>query len=208
MNENQGKTLVQHSYVRPTLLPFSMRARSQTATSAANLLNSRTLVSSSVVHLFTISSNVLPLSMDGGGIATTGPAVLGVIVLAAAAGVVVVELVVAGLPIFPDPKILLVALVVEAPLSPVAAGLPKTPDPKILILASVVEALAVEVPLSPVAAGLPKIPDPKILLVALAVEALVVEVPPSPVAVDVPPKSPVFTLGVANRKEVSTFPDS
>ena len=63
-----------------TLLPFSMRARSQTATSAANRLNSRTLVSSSVVHLFRISSSVLPLSMDGGGIATTGPAVLDVVV--------------------------------------------------------------------------------------------------------------------------------
>ena len=66
-----------------TLLPFSMRARSQTATSAANRLNSRTLVSSSVVHLFTISSSVLPLSIDGGGIATTGPAVVVVVVLAA-----------------------------------------------------------------------------------------------------------------------------
>ena len=66
-----------------TLLPFSIRARSQTATSAANLLNSLTLVSSSVVHLFTISSSVLPLSIDGGGIATTGPVVLGAVVLAA-----------------------------------------------------------------------------------------------------------------------------
>ena len=61
-----------------------MRARSQTATSAANLLNSLTLVSSSVVHLFTISSNVLPLNIDGGGIATTGPAVLGAAVVLAA----------------------------------------------------------------------------------------------------------------------------
>ena len=60
-----------------------MRARSQTATSAANLLNSFTLVSSSVVHLFTISSSVLPLSIDGGGIATTGPVVLDVVVLVA-----------------------------------------------------------------------------------------------------------------------------
>jgi hypothetical protein len=51
------------------------------------LLNSRTLVSSSVVHLFTISSSVLPLSMDGGGIATTGgPAVLVVVVVAAILG--------------------------------------------------------------------------------------------------------------------------
>ena len=73
-----------HQKFRPTLLPFSMRARSQTATSAANLLNSRTLVSSSVVHLFMISSSDLPLSIDGGGIATTGAAaVLGVVVLAA-----------------------------------------------------------------------------------------------------------------------------
>ena len=67
-----------------------MRARSQTATSAANLLKSRTLVSSSVVHLFTISSSVLPLSMDGGGIATTGWAAVlgvGVVVLAALLGI-------------------------------------------------------------------------------------------------------------------------
>ena len=115
------------------------------------------------------------------------------------------ELVVAGLLKIPDPKILLVALMVEAlavevPLSPVAAGLP---DPKILLVALVVEALAVEIPLSPIAAGLPKIPDPKMLLVALVVEA-----PLSPVAADVPPKSPLLTLDAANRKKVSTFPDS
>ena len=59
-----------------------------------------------------------------------------------------------------------------------------------------------------VVAGLLKIPDPKILLVALVVEALAVEVPLSPVAADAPPKSPLFTLGVANRKKVSVFPDS
>ena len=59
-----------------------MRARSQTATSAANLLNSLTFVSSSFVHLFTISSSVLPLSIEGGGIATTGPDVV-VVVLGA-----------------------------------------------------------------------------------------------------------------------------
>ena len=85
---------------------------------------------------------------------------------AVAAGVVVVELVVAGLPKIPDPKILLVelvvgALAVEVLLSPVAAVLPKVPDPKILLVAIVVEALAVEVLLSPVAAVLPKVPDPK-----------------------------------------------
>ena len=50
-----------------TLLPFSISARSHTATSLANLLNSRTCVSRSADHLLTISSIVLPLSMDGGG---------------------------------------------------------------------------------------------------------------------------------------------
>lgn len=49
-----------------------MRARSHTATSLANLLNSRTWVSRSVDHLFTISSMVFPRSMDGGATATTG----------------------------------------------------------------------------------------------------------------------------------------
>jgi hypothetical protein len=55
-----------------TLYPLSIKARSQTATSPANLLNSRTWVSSSVDHLLTISSMVLPLSIDGGGTATMG----------------------------------------------------------------------------------------------------------------------------------------
>lgn len=50
-----------------TLLLFSIRARSQTETSLANLVNSRTCVSNSEVHLLTISSIVLPLSIDGGG---------------------------------------------------------------------------------------------------------------------------------------------
>lgn len=49
-----------------TLLPFSMRERSHTATSLANLLNSRTWLSSSADHLFTISSIVFPRNMDGG----------------------------------------------------------------------------------------------------------------------------------------------
>lgn len=53
-----------------TLLPFSIKARSHTATSPANLLNSRTCTSSSDDHLFTISSMVFPLSADGGGTAT------------------------------------------------------------------------------------------------------------------------------------------
>jgi len=44
-----------------------MSARSHTATSPANLWNSRTWVSRSVDHLLTISSIVLPLSIDGGG---------------------------------------------------------------------------------------------------------------------------------------------
>ena len=57
-----------------TLLPFSMSARSQTATSLANLLNSRTWVSSSVDHLFTISSIDFPRSMDGGATVTAPPA--------------------------------------------------------------------------------------------------------------------------------------
>lgn len=52
---------------RLTLLLFSMSARSHTATSVANWLNSRTWVSNSVVQRFTISSIVLPLRMDGGG---------------------------------------------------------------------------------------------------------------------------------------------
>ena len=50
-------------------MPFSMSARSQTATSLANLLNSRTCVSSSVDHRFTISSIVFPRSIDGGATA-------------------------------------------------------------------------------------------------------------------------------------------
>jgi hypothetical protein len=90
-----SRAIVIYQKSEPTLLPFSMRARSQTATSAANLLKSRTLVSSSVVHLFTISSRVLPLSMDGRGIATTGgaavlsvgAAVLGVVVLVGLLGI-------------------------------------------------------------------------------------------------------------------------
>lgn len=49
-----------------TLLPFSIRTRSQTDTSAANLLNSRTLVSKSEVHLLIISSKDLPFSIEGG----------------------------------------------------------------------------------------------------------------------------------------------
>lgn len=53
--------------LRLTLFPFSIRARSQTATSPANLLNSRTWASRSADHLFTISSIVLPLSIEGGG---------------------------------------------------------------------------------------------------------------------------------------------
>lgn len=55
-----------------TLVPFSMRARSHTATSLAYLLNSRTCTSRSEDHLLTISSIVLPLRADGGGTATTG----------------------------------------------------------------------------------------------------------------------------------------
>ena len=51
-----------------TLLPFSTRARSHTATSPANLLNSLTCTSNSDDHLLTISSIVLPLSADGGAI--------------------------------------------------------------------------------------------------------------------------------------------
>lgn len=50
-----------------TLLLFSMRARSHTATSPANLLNSFTWLSRSADHLLTISSMVLPRSIDGGG---------------------------------------------------------------------------------------------------------------------------------------------
>lgn len=53
-----------------TLLPFSIKARSHTATSPANLLNSRTCTSNSDDHLFTISSMVFPLSADGGGTTT------------------------------------------------------------------------------------------------------------------------------------------
>jgi hypothetical protein len=55
-----------------TLCPFSIRARSHTATSPANLLNSRTWVSRSADHLLTISSIVLPLSIEGGGTVTMG----------------------------------------------------------------------------------------------------------------------------------------
>lgn len=54
-------------YFKRTLFPFSIRARSHTATSPANLLNSLTCVSRSVDHRLTISSIVLPLSIDGGG---------------------------------------------------------------------------------------------------------------------------------------------
>lgn len=64
-------------------------------------------------------------------------------------------------------------------LSPVAAG-----------------AVVVEV----VVAGFPKGPDPKIEPVALVVDALAVGVPFSPGAVVVPPKSPLFSLGVATKK--------
>ena len=49
-----------------------MSARSQTATSAANLLNSLTWASRSEVHRLMISSNVLPLSTEGGATATAG----------------------------------------------------------------------------------------------------------------------------------------
>ena len=55
--------------LRFTLFPFSIRARSQTAISPANRLKSRTCVSSSLDQRLTISSIVLPLSMDGGGTA-------------------------------------------------------------------------------------------------------------------------------------------
>ena len=44
-----------------------MSARSQTEISAANLLKSLVLVSSSSVHALMISSKDLPLSIDGGG---------------------------------------------------------------------------------------------------------------------------------------------
>lgn len=50
-----------------TLFPLSTSARSQTATSPAYWPNSLTWVSSSAVHLFTISSRVLPRSIDGAG---------------------------------------------------------------------------------------------------------------------------------------------
>lgn len=53
-----------------TLFPFSIRERSHTATSLANLLNSRTCVSNSVDHLLTISSIVFPRNMEGGGTET------------------------------------------------------------------------------------------------------------------------------------------
>lgn len=49
------------------VLPFSIKVRSQTATSPASLLNSRTFVSRSEDHLLTISSIVFPRSIDGGG---------------------------------------------------------------------------------------------------------------------------------------------
>ena len=49
-----------------TLFPFSINDRSQTATSVANLLNSFTCDSRSEDHLFTISSIVFPLSIEGG----------------------------------------------------------------------------------------------------------------------------------------------
>ena len=52
--------------IRHTLLPFSIKTRSHTETSAANLLNSRTLDSKSEVHLLTISSRDLPFNMEGG----------------------------------------------------------------------------------------------------------------------------------------------
>ena len=64
------------------MFPFSINARSQTDTSAANLLNSRTLFSRSAVHLFIISSRDFPLSIDGGGIAI---AAVGVMVVGVAA---------------------------------------------------------------------------------------------------------------------------
>lgn len=53
-----------------TLLPFSMSARSHTATSLAYDLNSFTWVSSSLVQRFTISSTVFPRSIEGGATAT------------------------------------------------------------------------------------------------------------------------------------------
>lgn len=49
-----------------------MRALSHTDTSAANLLNSLTCVSSSLDHLLTISSIVFPRNKEGGGTATAG----------------------------------------------------------------------------------------------------------------------------------------
>lgn len=49
------------------MFPLSINVRSQTATSPARRSNSRTWVSSSEDHLFTISSIVFPRSMDGGG---------------------------------------------------------------------------------------------------------------------------------------------
>lgn len=55
-----------------TLFPFSISALSHTATSPANFVNSRTWVSSSLDHLFTISSMVLPRNIDGGGTAIVG----------------------------------------------------------------------------------------------------------------------------------------
>lgn len=65
-------------YSAERLFPFSIRARSHTATSAANLLNSRTWVSKSDDHRFTISSRDFPLSMEGGGTATEAVGAIGV----------------------------------------------------------------------------------------------------------------------------------
>lgn len=68
-----------HERNRPTLLPFSISARSQTAISPANLANSRTCVSRSDDHRFTISSIVLPRNIEGGGTAIAGVATPGAV---------------------------------------------------------------------------------------------------------------------------------
>jgi hypothetical protein len=49
-----------------TLFPFWISARSHALTSLAYVLKSRTWLSRSVVHFVTISSTVLPRSIDGG----------------------------------------------------------------------------------------------------------------------------------------------
>lgn len=54
-----------------------MSARSQTATSAENLLNSRILFSNSPVHLLTISSKDFPLNVEGGWMAIATVAAAG-----------------------------------------------------------------------------------------------------------------------------------